>query len=111
MGQTHVKCTREITTQSEILFLFRAVRNKASVTQDVNLSFVFAKTKVRTLTFRKPELQSFKELVNKTPWETALREKGAEQSWQIFTITFHTVQELLITRYKISGQEARQQHG
>lgn len=68
---------------------------------------MFVKTKVRTLTFRKPELQSFKELVNKTPWETALREKGAEQSWQIFTITFHAVQEFLITRYKISGQEGK----
>ena len=40
-----------------------------------------AKSKVRTLNFRKAKFQLFKELVNRTPWETALRDKGAEQSW------------------------------
>ena len=38
-----------------------------------------AKSKVRTLNFRKAKCQLFKELVNRTPWETALREEGAEQ--------------------------------
>ncbi|GAB0203436.1 hypothetical protein GRJ2_002809200 [Grus japonensis] len=48
-----------------------------------------AKGKVRTLNFRKANFQLFKELVNRTPWETALRDKGAEQSWQIFKDAFH----------------------
>jgi len=37
-----------------------------------------AKSEVRSLNFRKAKLQLLKELVNRTPWETALRDKGAE---------------------------------
>ncbi|KAK4811070.1 hypothetical protein QYF61_016356 [Mycteria americana] len=66
-----------------------------------------AKSKVRTLNFRKANFQPFKELVNGTPWETALRDKGAEQSWQIFKDDFHRVQELLILRCKKSGKEGK----
>jgi len=33
---------------------------------------------VRTLNFRKVKFQLFKELVNRTPWETALIAKGAK---------------------------------
>ena len=47
------------------------------------------KSKVRTLNFRKANFQLFKEFISRTPWETALRDKGAEQSWQIFTDAFH----------------------
>lgn len=46
-----------------------------------------------------------KELVNRTPWETALRGKGAGQSWQSFTDAFHRAQELLIPRCKKLGKE------
>ena len=35
---------------------------------------------VRTLNSRRVIFQLFKELVNRTHWETALRNKGAEQS-------------------------------
>lgn len=35
---------------------------------------------VRTLKFRKANLQLFNELVSRIPWETALKYKGAEQS-------------------------------
>ncbi|PKU45711.1 nedd4-binding protein 2-like 2 [Limosa lapponica baueri] len=66
-----------------------------------------AKSKVRTLSFRKAKFQLFKELVNRTPWETALRGKGAEQSWQVFKDAFHRVQELLIPSYKKSGKEGK----
>ena len=38
-----------------------------------------AKSKVRTLNFKKAKCQLFKELVTRPPWETALRDKGAEQ--------------------------------
>jgi len=47
-----------------------------------------AKSKVRTLNFRKANFQRFKELGNRTPWESTLRDEGAEQSWQIFKDAF-----------------------
>ncbi|GAB0186222.1 mitochondrial enolase superfamily member 1 [Grus japonensis] len=65
------------------------------------------KSKGRTLNFRKANFQLFKELVNRTPWETALRDKGAEQSWQIFKDPFHRAQELSIPRCKKSGKEGK----
>ncbi|PKU49594.1 nedd4-binding protein 2-like 2 [Limosa lapponica baueri] len=37
-------------------------------------------SKGRTLNFRKVKLQLFNELVNGTPWETALRDKGANRA-------------------------------
>ena len=46
------------------------------------------KSKVRTLNFRKAKFQPFKELVNRTPWKTALRDKGAEQKRQICKVAF-----------------------
>jgi len=36
------------------------------------------------LNFRKAKFQLFRELVNKTSWETVLKDKGTEKSWQIF---------------------------
>jgi len=48
-----------------------------------------ARTRVRTLNFRKDDFQLFQELVSRTPWETVLRDRGAEQSWQIFKDAFH----------------------
>ncbi|KFQ78147.1 hypothetical protein N335_09061, partial [Phaethon lepturus] len=65
------------------------------------------KSKVRTLNFRKAKFQLFRELVNRTPWETVLTDKGAEQNWQIFEDTFHRVQELSIPRCKKSGKEGK----
>ncbi|KFM04158.1 hypothetical protein AS27_10724, partial [Aptenodytes forsteri] len=66
-----------------------------------------AKSKVRTLNFRKAKFQLFKQLVNRTPWETAVRDRGAEQSWQMFKDTFHRAQELSITMCKKSGKEGK----
>ena len=66
-----------------------------------------AKSEVRTLDFRKGKFQLFKELVSKTSWETGIRDKGAEQSWQIFKDTFHRVKELLIPRCKKSGMKGK----
>jgi len=51
-------------------------------------------SKVRTLNCRKANFQLPKELVRRTSWETALMDKGAEQSWQIFKDTSHKAQEL-----------------
>jgi len=63
------------------------------------------KSKVRTLNFRKANFQLFEELVNRTPWETALRDRGAEQRWQICKDAFHRVQELSIPSCKKPGRE------
>ena len=49
----------------------------------------------------------FKELVSRTPWETVLRDRGAEQSWQIFKDTFHRAQALSVPRCKKSGKEGK----
>ena len=42
------------------------------------------KYKIRKLNFRKGIFQLFRELVNKTPWETVVMGKGVKQIWQIF---------------------------
>jgi len=60
---------------------------------------------VRTLNFRKGNLQCFKELVRRAPWETALGGRGAEQSQQVFKDPFLEVQELSVPRCKESGKE------
>jgi len=66
-----------------------------------------AKRKVRALNFRKANFQFFKELVSRIPCEIALRDKGAEQSWQIFKYAFHRAQELLIPRCKKPVKEGK----
>ena len=66
-----------------------------------------AKSKVRTLNFRKAKFHLFKELVNRIPWETTFRYEGAEQSWQIFKYALHRVQELSIPRCKKSDKEGK----
>ncbi|KAK4817941.1 hypothetical protein QYF61_002785 [Mycteria americana] len=66
------------------------------------------KSKVRTLNFRKANFQLFKEVVNRTPWETALRDKGAEQSWRIFKDAFHRAQKLSIPMCQKSGKEGKE---
>ena len=65
------------------------------------------KSKVRTLNFRRVNFQLFKELVDGTPWEAALRDKGAEQSWQLFKDIFLKAQELSIPICKKSGKNGR----
>jgi len=62
---------------------------------------------VKTLNFRKAKFQLFKELLSRTPWETVLRDRGAEQSWQIFKRAFHRTQELSDPRCKKSGKEGK----
>ncbi|KFQ11595.1 hypothetical protein N330_13859, partial [Leptosomus discolor] len=61
----------------------------------------------RALKFGKANFQLFKESVSRSPWETALRDKGAGQSWQIFEDTFHGVQELSIPRCQKSGKQGK----
>lgn len=49
------------------------------------------KSKVKT-----PNFREVKEVVNRPSCETALRDKGAEQTQQVFKDSFHRVQELLV---------------
>jgi len=65
------------------------------------------KTELGTLNFRKANFHLFKEFIDRTPWETTLRDKEGEQSWQIFKDTFRRVQELLIHRCEKSGKESK----
>ncbi|KFQ18254.1 hypothetical protein N331_11172, partial [Merops nubicus] len=62
---------------------------------------------VKPLNFKKVNLQLFKELISKTPWEIVLRDKGLEQGWKIFKDTYHRVQELSFPRCRKSGREGR----
>lgn len=57
------------------------------------------KSEVRIPNFWKANFQLFKELGNRTPWETVLRDKGEKQSWYIFKDTFHRAQEAAIPLY------------
>ena len=66
-----------------------------------------AKSKVRTLNFRKANFQLFKESVSRTPWEMVFRDKDAEQSLQIFNYTFHRTQEFIVPRCKKSGKQGK----
>ncbi|KFQ59414.1 hypothetical protein N334_04442, partial [Pelecanus crispus] len=66
-----------------------------------------ARSTVRTLSFRKANFQLFKELLRRTAWETVLRDKGMEQSSQIFKDTFHRVQDLSVPKCKKSGREGK----
>lgn len=65
------------------------------------------KCKVRKLNFKKAKFQLFKELVNKTLRETALRGKGEKKSWQNFRDAFYKVEEVFIFTCKKSRKENR----
>ena len=65
------------------------------------------KSIVRTLNFRRANLQLFKEIVRRTPWETVLRDRGTEQSWQVFKDVFHREQELSIPKCMKLGREGK----
>ncbi|GAB0178027.1 hypothetical protein GRJ2_000268000 [Grus japonensis] len=65
------------------------------------------RSRIRTLNFRRTNFQLFKELVDGTPWETALRNKGAEQSYQLFKDVFLRMQKLSIPTYKKSEKRIR----
>jgi len=69
-----------------------------------------AKSKIRKPVFRKTNFQFFRESVNKTPWESALKDEAAEQSWQILKEAVLMAQELSIPRCRKSGKKARDQH-
>ncbi|KFW72584.1 hypothetical protein AS28_04447, partial [Pygoscelis adeliae] len=65
------------------------------------------KRRVRTLNFRRANLQFFKQLEDGIPWETALRDKGGGHSWQLFKDIFLRAQELSIPTRKKLGKKCR----
>lgn len=73
------------------------------ILRDVSL----AKSKVRTFNFRRANFQLFKKLVDEIPWDTVLRERGSDQSWQVFKDIFLRVQELSIPMCNKSSREGR----
>ncbi|KFO74885.1 hypothetical protein N303_15516, partial [Cuculus canorus] len=67
-----------------------------------------ARRTVRTLNFRKADFQLFKDLLGRTPWDMVLRDKGAEQSWQIFKYAFHKATTLCsVPKCRKSGREGK----
>ncbi|KFV00708.1 hypothetical protein N339_06110, partial [Pterocles gutturalis] len=67
-----------------------------------------AKSRVRTLNFRRANFQLFKELLDGIPQETVLKGIGTEQSWQLFEDTLLRGQELSIPQQKKSSKGGRQ---
>ena len=65
------------------------------------------KSRARTLDFRRANFQLFKELVDEPPWETVLRDKGAEQTWQLFKDIFLRAHELFLPICKKSDKEGK----
>lgn len=65
------------------------------------------RNKVRPLNFRKADFQLFKETASEIHWETSLRDKGVDQSWQIFKEVFQPAQELAISRSKKLSKEGK----
>ncbi|PKU39070.1 nedd4-binding protein 2-like 2 [Limosa lapponica baueri] len=66
-----------------------------------------SRSMVRTLNFRKANLQLFKELVNRSPWEMVLRDKRTERRWEIFKDSFHRPQDLSIPRCNKSSKKEK----
>jgi len=66
-----------------------------------------AKRKIRNLNCRKAKFQLFRGLVNKTSRQSVLKDKKADQSWQIFKELFLRAQELSVPRTSKSGKEGK----
>ena len=59
-----------------------------------------AKSRARTLCFRRAKFRLLKELLSGIPWETVLKGMGTEQSWQLFKDTLLRVQWLSMPQEK-----------
>lgn len=65
------------------------------------------KSMVKAQSFRKTIFHLFKGRMDGTCWETVIKHKGAEESWEIFKCTFLREQELSIPTCKKLGKEVR----
>ena len=59
-----------------------------------------AKSRARTLCFRRANFWLLKELLRGIPWENVLKGMGTEQSWQLFKDTLLRAQRLSIPQQK-----------
>ena len=66
-----------------------------------------AKSRDRTLYFRRENFRLLKELLSGIPWETVLKDMGTEQSWQLFKDTLLRAQWLSIPQHKKSSRGGR----
>ena len=66
-----------------------------------------AKSRARTLCFRRADFRLRKELLSGIPWETVLKGMGTEQSWQLFKDTLLRAQRLSIPQQKKSSRGGR----
>ena len=64
-----------------------------------------AKSRARTLCFRRANFRLLKELLSGIPWETVLKGMGTDQSWQLFKDTFLRAQELSIPSIRNQAKE------
>ena len=67
-----------------------------------------AKSRARTLCFRRANFWLLKELLSGVPWDTVLKGMGTEQSWQLFKDNLLRPQRLSIPQQKKSSREGRQ---
>ena len=63
-----------------------------------------AKSRVRTVSFRRANFRVLKELLGGISWDTVLEGIGTEQSWQLFRDTLLRTQELSIPQQKKRGR-------
>lgn len=66
-----------------------------------------AKSKIRNHNVRKAKFQLFKELANKTPLDSVLKDKEAEYSWKIFKEALLRAEKLSISKYRESGKKGK----
>ena len=63
-----------------------------------------AKSRVRTVSSRRANLQLLKELLGGLSWESVLEGMGTEQRWQLFKDTLLRAQELSVPQQKKRGR-------
>ena len=66
-----------------------------------------AKSRARTLCFRRENFRLLKELLDGIRWETVLKGMGTEQSWQLLKDTLLRAQWLSIPQHKKSSRGGR----
>ena len=66
-----------------------------------------AKSKIRTLNFRRVNFRLFRELMDEITWETALKAIWLERSWQLFKDAFPRVQDLSVPHYRKTSRRER----
>jgi len=63
-------------------------------------------SKLTTLNFRRADFHLFRDLLRRVPWDKALEERGAQESWIIFKHHLLQAQERCIPTKKKPGKNA-----